>query len=54
LGGAVATHVRIHDNFLGPLFGGVLVWLGLYLRDPRVRALLPIRRSEENDRPSGS
>jgi hypothetical protein len=45
LGGAVATHVRIHDNFAGPVIGGVLVWLGLYLRDPRVRALLPIRRA---------
>jgi uncharacterized membrane protein YphA (DoxX/SURF4 family) len=45
LGGAVATHVRIHDNFAGPVIGGVLVWLGVYLRDPRVRALLPIRRA---------
>lgn len=44
LGGAVATHVRIHDNFAGPLIGGVLVWLGVYFRDPRVRALLPHRR----------
>jgi len=44
LGGAVATHVRIHDNFAGPLIGGVLVWLGVYCRDPRVRALLPLRR----------
>jgi uncharacterized membrane protein YphA (DoxX/SURF4 family) len=45
LGGAVATHVRIHDNFAGPAIGGVLVWLGVYFRDPRVRALLPLRRS---------
>jgi uncharacterized membrane protein YphA (DoxX/SURF4 family) len=45
LGGAVATHVRIHDNFAGPLIGGVLVWLGVYCRDPRIRALLPLRRS---------
>jgi hypothetical protein len=42
LGGAVATHVRIHDNFIPPVIGGVLVWLALYLRDPRVRALLPL------------
>jgi hypothetical protein len=44
LGGAVATHVRIHDNFIAPVIVGVFAWLGLYLRDPRVRALLPIRR----------
>jgi uncharacterized membrane protein YphA (DoxX/SURF4 family) len=44
LGGAIATHVRIHDNFLGPAIGGILVWLAVYLRDPRVRALLPLRR----------
>ena len=47
LGGAVATNVRV-DNplFSHELFGvylGVLVWLGLWLRDPRVRALLPLR-----------
>jgi hypothetical protein len=45
LGGAVATHVRVNDNFVFPAIGGVLVWLGLFLRDPRVRALLPIRRT---------
>jgi hypothetical protein len=44
LGGAIATHVRIHDNFLAPAIIGVFVWLGVFLRDPRVRALLPIRR----------
>jgi hypothetical protein len=43
LGGAIATHVRIHDNFAGPAIGGVLVWLALYFRDPRVRELLPLR-----------
>lgn len=47
-GGAVATQVRV-DNplFSHELFGvylGVLVWLGLWLRDGRVRALLPLRR----------
>jgi DoxX-like family len=48
LGGAIATNVRV-DNplFSHELFGvylGVLVWLGLWLRDPRIRALLPLRR----------
>jgi uncharacterized membrane protein YphA (DoxX/SURF4 family) len=45
LGGAIATHVRVSDPFWGPLIGGVLVWLGVFLRDPRVRALLPFRGS---------
>ena len=44
LGGAVATHVRAGDSFLFAVIMGVIVWLGLYLRDARVRALLPLRR----------
>ncbi len=43
LGGAIATHVRIDDNFVGPIIMGVLAWLGIYLRDARLRALLPLR-----------
>lgn len=43
LGGAVATHVRINDAFMTPVIIGVIVWAGLWLRDPRVRALLPLR-----------
>ena len=43
LGGATATHVRIADPFLPPIIVGVLVWLGLLLRDERLRALLPWR-----------
>lgn len=43
LGGATATHVRIGDPFIGPVILGVLIWLGLYLRDPRLRALVPVR-----------
>jgi hypothetical protein len=46
LGGAVATHVRVGDPFLTPLVLGILVWAGLFLRDDRLRALLPLRRSE--------
>lgn len=44
LGGAVATHVRVHDNFTAAAVVGVLVWVSVYLRDPRVRDLLPLRR----------
>lgn len=43
LGGAVATHVRLSDPFFSPIIPGILVWLGLYLRDPRLRALVPLR-----------
>lgn len=44
LGGAVATHVRAGEPFWMALIMGVIVWLGLYLRDGRVRALTPLRR----------
>lgn len=47
LGGAVATHVRVGSPlFTHDLFGvylGLLLWGGLYLRDARVRALVPLR-----------
>ncbi len=42
-GGAILTHVRIGDPFVFPIIGGVLVWLGLFLRDGRLRALIPFR-----------
>ncbi len=44
LGGAVATHVRVSDAFAPPLILGILAWLGLYLREDRLRPLLPLRR----------
>lgn len=43
LGGATATHVRIGEPFFIPIVLGMLVWGGLYLRDPRLRALIPLR-----------
>src|SRR4051794_27297974 len=44
LGGAVATHVRAGEaNWIVPVIVGVVIWLGLFFRDPRVRALTPIR-----------
>jgi hypothetical protein len=44
MGGAIATHVRIGKLMVLPQIGlGVLAWLGLYLRDPRLRALVPLR-----------
>jgi hypothetical protein len=44
LGGAVATHVRAGDSFLFASGFGAVIWLGLYLRDERLRALIPLRR----------
>ncbi|MBI1832852.1 MAG: SRPBCC family protein [Planctomycetes bacterium] len=43
LGGAVATHVRMGDAFLPPIGMGVLLWVGLLLRDERLQALFPWR-----------
>jgi hypothetical protein len=45
LGGAVATHVRFGDAWSLPVIFGVLVWLGLFLRDRRVRDLIPLRKA---------
>ena len=45
LGGAAATHVRVGESWIGPVVFGVLVWLGLFLRDARIRALIPIRKT---------
>jgi hypothetical protein len=44
LGGAIAAHVRVGDAYVIQALLGVLVWLGLYLREPRLAALLPLRR----------
>ena len=56
LGGGVATHVRQHAPlFSHVLFGvyvGVVVWGGLFLRDPQLRVLLPLRAPEPPVTPS--
>ena len=46
LGGATDVHVRNGDEIAKlatPVVVGVLVWFGLWLRDPRIRNLLPLR-----------
>jgi hypothetical protein len=44
LGGATATMVRIENAwYFFPVALGVLAWLGLYLRDEQLRALVPLR-----------
>jgi len=50
LGGAVATHVRVGGPAFPIIFAatfGVLVWVSLYLRDPLISAVIPVRRSGE-------
>ena len=48
LGGAIATHVRLANplftHVLFPIYVAALVWGGLYLRERRLRDLLPLRR----------
>ena len=48
LGGAVAAQVRIGAPLLGfvlaPVYVALFLWVGLYLRDERVRAVFPVRR----------
>jgi hypothetical protein len=48
LGGAIATQVRVAAPLLSttlfPVYIALLVWGGLYLRDDRVRAMIPLRR----------
>ncbi len=49
MGGAVASHLRIGSPLpTHTLFGvylGILIWAGLYLRNPRLRALIPVQTS---------
>lgn len=45
LGGAICTHWRVGDPVYTQIVLGLLVWLSVYLREPRLASLLPIRRS---------
>jgi hypothetical protein len=51
LGGAIATHVRVGNplfsHVLFPVYLGVLIWGGLFLRDRRLRDFIPLRRNFE-------
>lgn len=46
LGGAIASYVRMREPYpvLVPLTTALLLWAGIYLREERLRSLLPIRR----------
>ena len=45
IGGAICTHWRVGDPFFLQIVLGLFVWLGVYLREERLKALLPVRRS---------
>lgn len=45
LGGATVTHLRVGDpKFVAPVILGVFIWGGLFFREPRLRALIPLKR----------
>ncbi len=43
IGGTISTHWRVGDLFITNVLLGIFVWLGLYLREPRLRELVPLR-----------
>ncbi len=44
VGGIIAAHVRIGEPIIIPIVLGILIWGGLFLREPRLQALLPFRK----------
>ena len=45
IGGAILTHLRVGDPFFMQIAIGLLIWLGLYLREDRLKALIPLRNT---------
>ena len=43
LGGAILTGLRVGDAWIGPFVMGVAIWAGLWLREPRLRRLIPLQ-----------
>jgi hypothetical protein len=43
LGGATLTNLRIGESYIAPVILGVVIWCGLFFRDQRLRALIPLR-----------
>lgn len=44
MGGAILTHLRVGDAVIMQVLVGVVVWIALYLREPRLRVIAPLRR----------
>jgi hypothetical protein len=45
MGGAICTGWRVGDPVWVQIILGVFVWLGVYLQEPRLKDLIPLRRS---------
>lgn len=45
MGGAICTHWRVGDPFVGQVAIALVIWLAIYLREPRLHALIPLRKS---------
>ena len=45
IGGAILTHLRVGDPFFMQIAIGIFIWLGLYLRENRLKALIPLRKN---------
>jgi DoxX-like family len=41
-GGAVMTHLRMADPLVAPILVSVIIWFGVWFREPRLRALTPL------------
>jgi hypothetical protein len=58
LGGAMATHIRaespLFSHVLFSVYLGIFMWAGLWLRDQRVRAVLPLRGAGHSERAGSS
>jgi hypothetical protein len=44
MGGAILAHLRVGDPLVFQIVTPILLWLGLWLRDSRLRSLIPLRR----------
>jgi hypothetical protein len=44
LGGAILTQLRVGEPIIMPIILGVVLWLGVFLREPRLHVLLPLRK----------
>jgi hypothetical protein len=44
MGGAIVVHISQQESFVFQAVFGVVIWLGIFLREPRLRAVLPFRQ----------
>ena len=45
IGGTICTHWRVGDSFYIQILLGILVWFAIYIRESRLKALIPLRKS---------